>query len=75
MIAGDLVKVTRASIGVPAGTMGLILSSCGDLDADIHPDAAEKIYFLQLIGTKVVTRNGRRRRYLARDLEVISASR
>ena len=75
MTAGDLVKVTRASIGVPDGTMGLILSSY-DVRGDYDTAPGEKIHMLQLIGTrKVLAEGGHRRRYLARDLEVISESR
>ena len=71
MTAGDLVKVTRAAIGVPAGTMGLILSSYktrGDYDTA----AGEKIHILQLIGPDFPW--GQRRRYLSRDLEIVRKS-
>ncbi len=71
MTAGDLVKVTRASIGVPDGTMGLILSSY-DVRGDYDTAPGEKIHMLQLIGTrKVLDAVGHRRRFLARDLEIV----
>ncbi len=71
MTAGDLVKVTRASIGVPAGTLGLILSSY-DVRGDYDTAPGEKIHMLQLIGTrKVLDAVGHRRRFLARDLEIV----
>jgi len=75
MQPGDLVKITRASIGVPAGAMGLILSSY-ETRGDYDTAAGEKIHELQLIGTrKILNAVGHRRRYLARDLEVVSESR
>jgi len=66
MKAGDLVVITRASIGVPAGTLAL----CMDWD---HMSLASKrlgtkIWFVQLL-------NGKQRRYLEGDLEIFSASR
>jgi hypothetical protein len=67
MRAGDLVGITRASIGVPAGTLGLILSSHISVG-----DGGEKIYTVQLVGNKAVhAAVGRARRYLARDLEIV----
>ncbi len=72
MTVGDLVKVTRASIGVPIGTVGLITSSYETRgDYDIAP--GEKIHILQLVGGDFPW--GQNRRYLTRDLEVINASR
>ena len=72
MKAGDLVKITRASIGVSAGTMGLILTSY-ETRGDYDTATGEKIYVLQLIGTRrLLDAVGHRRRYLARDLEVVS---
>ena len=69
MQPGDLVKITRAAIGVPAGTMGLILSS-HETRGDYDTATGEKIHILQLIGNKSF-----HRRYLGRDLEVISENR
>ncbi len=72
MRPGDLVKVKRAAIGVPVGTMGLIKSSYeprGDYDTATD----ERIYIIHLIGAKFPW--GQDRRYLTRDLEVISESR
>ena len=67
MRAGDLVKVTRASIGVPLGTVGLIVKS--------HKPRAETIkhslHEVQLYGVKL----GCNRRFLSRDLEVVNESR
>ena len=67
MRAGDLVKVTRASIGVPAGSIGLIIKS--------HKPRAEtikhSIHEVQLYSVKL----GCNRRFLSRDLEVINESR
>ena len=67
MRAGDLVKVTRASIGVPLGSVGLIVKS--------HKPRAEtikhSIHEVQLYGVKL----GCNRRFLSRDLEVVNESR
>ena len=67
MKAGDLVKVTRASIGVPLGSVGLIVKS--------HKPRAEtikhSIHEVQLYGVKL----GCNRRFLSRDLEVVNESR
>ena len=59
MQPGNLVRITRASIGVPAGTIGLI--------TNFYPTATSRtveIWEVQLL-------NGRERRYLKRDLEVV----
>ena len=67
MRAGDLVKITRAQIGVPAGAIGLIIKS--------HEPRAEtikhSIHEVQLYGVKL----GCNRRFLSRDLEVVNESR
>ena len=67
MRAGDLVKTTRAQIGVPAGAIGLIIKS--------HEPRAETIKYsiheVQLYGVKVQFN----RRFLSRDLEVVNESR
>jgi len=69
MRAGDLVKVKRACIGVPAGTVGLILSS-HDIRGDYDIAAGEKIHELQLINSDI-PHPMLTRRYLARDLEIV----
>jgi|TARA_R110002110_G_scaffold352526_1_gene562565 hypothetical protein len=71
MRAGDLVGITRASIGVPAGTLGLIIA-----ENPVSPDPSYRsdrtIYVVQLVGNKAVhAAVGRERRYLARDLEIV----
>ena len=50
MTVGDLVKVTRAAIGVPVGTLGLIVSS-HETRGDYDTASGEKIHILQLIGS------------------------
>ena len=66
MQVGNLVRITRASIGVPQGTIGLILES------HKPPGTSEEaIHLLHLIGTGTVNH---KRRYLSRDLEVISGT-
>ena len=61
MQPGNLVKIIRAGIGVPAGTLALI--------TDFFPASREahrgfEIWEVQLL-------SGRTRRYLKRDLEII----
>ena len=67
MRAGELVRTTRAQIGVPAGAIGLIIKS--------HEPRAEtikhSIHEVQLYGVKL----GCNRRFLSRDLEVVNESR
>ena len=63
MKPGDLVRITRTSIGVPTGTLGLVLDL---LEGDLH-----SLYRVYLMNK---TTNGTKthlRRYLGRDLEVI----
>ena len=75
MIAGDLVRIKRASIGVPMDTLGLLTAKKELFDA-APPDGYRRgdydmaIWEVQMLGTKP-----RARRYMSRDLEVINASR
>jgi len=62
MQVGDLVKITRASIGVPPDTIALILERRSTSDGIA-------MCVVQLCNA------ARQRRYLLRDLELISASR
>ena len=61
MKAGNLVKIIRAGIGVPAGTLALITDF---FPANIREEYAIEIWEVQLL-------SGRTRRYLKRDLEVV----
>jgi len=66
MKPGNLVRTVRAGIGVPAGSMALIIKS--DLPARWVGDSAaarEQIHTVQFLGSN------RTRRYLGRDLDVI----
>ncbi len=65
MKPGDLVKTTRARIGVPADTIGLILQTLAT-----GPDQRYDYYEVQLCNSK-----SRVIRRLERDLEIINASR
>ena len=56
MKTGDLVRVTRASIGMPKGSLALV-------EAKLTPEALWQIYLLQ---------TGRRLAMLSRDLEIVS---
>ena len=68
MKVGNLVLIKRASIGVPQGTIGLILESHRPIGGGI---SEEGIHLLHLIGTGTANH---KRRYLSRDLEVINGS-
>jgi len=62
MQPGNLVKITRAGVGVPKGTVGLILSTVAT-----GPDQRYDYHEVQLC-----SRKNRVVRRLERDLEVIS---
>ena len=66
MKPGDLVKITKARIGVPADSIGLII------DSFLSSAGRWLIYEIQLCGGD---RNDKIVRRLAEDVEVISASR
>jgi hypothetical protein len=66
MKPGDLVKIPKARIGVPADSIGLII------DSFLSSAGRWLIYEIQLCGGE---RTGNTVRRLAEDLEVISASR
>jgi hypothetical protein len=65
MKAGDLVEITRASIGVPAKTVALILSK-------VQVNNQYEYFNVQLVGNNLMQPSYRRRRYVAQDLKVIS---
>ena len=67
MKPGNLVKITCARIGIPAGTLGLIIKSYLPCREDPLPIEQELIYTIKLIGL-----DRGNRRYLARDLEIVS---
>ena len=60
MRAGDLVRTTRASIGVPAGAIGLIIKT--------HTSPLYRIHELRLMAIKSAVKY---RRFLSRDLEIV----
>ena len=62
--AGDLVRTTRASIGVPLGSIGLIIET-HEPRAD---GASYKIHELRLMAIKSAVKY---RRFLSKDLEVV----
>ena len=64
MQAGDLVRVTRSSIGAPKGSLALVEVKLKYIGST--PEAIWQVYLLQ---------TGRQHRYLSRDLEVLNASR
>ena len=67
MKAGNLVKVTQARIGLPSGTLGLIVEVLKrEVDAEQPIKSWESLYIVQLCGDYPL------RRFLWRDLEVLS---
>ena len=69
MRAGDLVMTTRAQIGVPAGAIGMIITT----HEPRAVDASYKSHEVQLYGVKHYSESSRR--FLSIDLEVVSESR
>ena len=73
MKAGNLVKVTRARIGVPAGTLGLVVEVLKrEVDVEQPIKSWENLYVVQLLGHVHLPGPVHPRRFLWRDLEVIS---
>ena len=67
MDAGSLVTITRASIGVPLGTIGLVTEVI-TLPPPVCGDAQFTTYIVKVF----VDGSAKGRRYLARDLEKLS---
>ena len=65
--AGDLVKIVRPSLGIPRDTVGLVLNS-------EFADSGFRYFKIHMFGVEVHM-VGKARRFLGRDLEVISESR
>jgi len=73
MKAGNLVKVTRARIGVPAGTLGLVVEVLKrEVDVEQPIKSWENLYVVQLLGHVHLPGSAHPRRFLWRDLEVLS---
>ena len=70
MQVGDLVRITRASIGVPKGSIGLVLE-CVTHGNKYDHGLGDCTWGIKLSGCKPKYI----RRYLEMDLEIISASR
>ena len=71
MKVGDLVEITRpVSIGIPVGTVALITETVHTGPSDQHDII--KYHIVRLVCTKWA---GKERRFLERDLEVLSESR
>tara|TARA_R110000850_G_scaffold188768_1_gene314444 strand:- start:22 stop:237 length:216 start_codon:yes stop_codon:yes gene_type:complete len=68
---GDLVRIKRASIGVPMDTLALLTAAPFGVPALTKPTTY--IYTVQILGP--YTGLTRERRYLRRDLEVVSGKR
>ena len=68
MQAGDLVKITRASLGVAYGRLGLIVKEYDPRATGARSLRSDQmIYVVKLVGSPPIPE----RRYLARDLKVI----
>jgi hypothetical protein len=61
---GDLIKITRQSIGIPKGTVGMVLDIT-------FSDSGFRYFNIQMFGLDN-SRVGFSRRYLGRDLELVS---
>jgi len=65
MKIGDLVKITRASIGIPHGSVALIIN---EYTVDYDEPSENSVFILQLINNTKLVWQVRR---TARDLELI----
>ena len=65
MKAGDLVKITRRAIGVPPGTIGLILKT--NIGVEMHSMKVHSVEMYMPAAQAVRTRI-----WLEKDLEVIN---
>jgi len=68
MKAGDLVKITRRAIGVPPGTIGLILKT--NIGVEMHSMKVHSVEMYMPAAQAVRTRI-----WLEKDLELINESR
>ena len=72
MKSGDLVKTTRAAIGFPVGSLGLILRERESRvdDGDGTPEGRDvwKVYEVAMVGRQV------RRRWVSTDIEVVNGN-
>lgn len=66
MKVGNLVRITRIGIGVPPDSLALIIDKRGARS----PGDSTELFVVRLVGSK--GKASRMRRYLARDLKVIS---
>ena len=66
MKIGDLIRNTRASLGIPKGTVGLIIDKQKSAIAGKYDDESYYVYEIQWLGRRMS-----HSRRLARDLEVI----
>ena len=71
MKAGNLVKITRASIGIPAGTVGLIVEKLITTQDTLTEENGFELKPLVLFVVQMCGHT-HTRRWLARDLEVLS---
>ena len=68
---GNLVKITRGSIGIPRGTLALVVRTEGRFTGHLVDEGDWQMYTVEPFG-EAVHRNITIRRYYARDLELVS---
>ena len=72
MRAGDLVRIKRASIGIPMDTLGLLTKKKELFDA-APPDGYRRgDYDMAIWEVQMLTAKPHTRRYMSRDLEVVA---
>jgi hypothetical protein len=71
MKAGNLVKITRASIGIPIGTIGLVVKKVTITQDTLSAEGGFELKPLELFVVQMCGHT-HTRRWLARDLEVLS---
>ena len=72
MKPGNLVKITRASIGVPMNSLALIVKEEGRFTGHLIEGQEWKMFSVKLMSGQGVHKNIDTRRYYARDLFLVS---
>ena len=72
MKPGNLVKITRGSIGVPKDSLALVLKEEGRFTGHLIDEQEWKMFSVKLIPGQGVHKNIDTRRYYARDLFLVS---
>jgi len=72
MQPGNLVRIRRASIGVPRGSIGLIVKAQEHTMTPGEGGGAYKLFHIKIISNADPAIHGAVRRYLVQDLRLIS---